>query len=144
MKKHNQFLKNSVSFDVFKIKKKSKTLKKCPSDEIFKKKKHSVNKKNTLKKKKSEDIIPVKNKNLSDLNLKKIMNENSTSQKLASNELKNLDDNNISFSNFFYNFMDKEIKKSKNETGDDNNEFSKNLKKMKYIRKFLTSKNKQT
>ena len=44
-----------------------------------------------MKKKKSEDIIPVKNKNLSDLNLKKIMNENSTSQKLASNELKNLD-----------------------------------------------------
>ena len=72
------------------------------------------------------------------------MNENSTSQKLASNELKNLDDNNVSFTNFFYNFMDKEIKKSKNETGDDNNEFSKNLKKMKYIRKFLTSKNKQT
>ena len=52
MKKHNQFLKNSVSFDVFKIKKKSKTLKKCPSDEIFKKKKHNVNKKNPLKNKK--------------------------------------------------------------------------------------------
>ena len=72
------------------------------------------------------------------------MNENSTSQKLASNELKNLDDNNVSFTNFFYNFMDKEIKKSKNETGDDNNEFSKNLKKMKCLRKFLNSKNKQT
>ena len=112
---------------------------------MFKKKKKSK----PYKTKKVESIIPhKKHKHLSDAHLN-ILHQNSIKNIYEKNDYNtninknNTNNNNQSFTNFFHHFIENEIKKTKNEITDNNDELNKQIKKMEIIKKNLSLKNHQ-
>ena len=140
IKANKSFKKSYISFDdSYNKKMKSIELRKCPSDDMFKKKKKSKH----YKAKKLESISPHKKSHQSDVHLN-ILHQNSIKNFNEKNEYNNYDNTlNPSFSNFFHRFIENEIKKTKNEIKDYNDELNKQIKKMEIIKKNLSLKNQQ-
>ena len=144
LKANKSFKKSYISLDDS-LNKKNKIigLKKCPSDNVYNKKKKSKN----YKTKKLESFSPIKKRNhhFSDVHLN-ILHQNSIKNfdKNDYETINNKNNNgNSSFTNFFHNFIENEIRKTKKEIKDDNDELNKQIKKMEIIKKNLSLKNQQ-